>query len=236
MDDDAVEVIAGATDAPIVVSCEHASERLPGGWRWPAGDARLVGTHWAYDLGAADLACSLAAALHAPAVLARFSRLLVDPNRPLDSDTLFRARAEGAPVELNTRALDDRERASRIAHLWEPFHRALDRTTAASHAEVLFSVHTFTPVYEGVPRAVEIGVLFDEEETLARRIAAVLAEGGWRVELNEPWSGKDGLIYSPARHAKAHGRRPVELEVRQDLAVDPAHRAKIVAALTRFFG
>src|SRR5690606_18998130 len=89
-DHDAVEWIAASGSQPaVVLTCEHASERLPSPYAWPTGDARLVGTHWAFDLGIAPFARALAAELGAPAVLSRFSRLLVDPNRPLDAPTLF---------------------------------------------------------------------------------------------------------------------------------------------------
>jgi len=42
-----------------------------------------------------------AAALNGPAVIARFSRLLCDCNRPLDAPTLFRTVADGKPIALN---------------------------------------------------------------------------------------------------------------------------------------
>ena len=61
-----------------------------------------MGTQWSVDLGADELTVELAQALGSPAVLARFSRLLVDANRPADSSTLFRDEAEGRPVRLNT--------------------------------------------------------------------------------------------------------------------------------------
>jgi predicted N-formylglutamate amidohydrolase len=115
---EAFEAHDGSARAPVFVTCEHASMRLPEGYGWHPRDERLVGSHWAYDLGAAELATELAAALLAPAVLSRFSRLLVDPNRPEDSETLFRTHAEGEAVELN-RALPEAERRGRI----EAFHR-----------------------------------------------------------------------------------------------------------------
>jgi predicted N-formylglutamate amidohydrolase len=236
MTDEAVEVIAGSPRAPIVISCEHASERLPERWSWPEADRRLIGTHWAYDLGAAEIARELAAALDAPAVLSRFTRLLVDPNRPLDSDTLFRGQADAEPIALNAAPLELADRRRRIDLYYLPYHHALDSAVAASRADILFAVHTFTPVYEGQPRTLQIGVLFDDEEALAQRLLHAIADDDWHVDLNEPWSGKQGLIYSADRHAKKHGRRPIEIEVRQDLAVDPLERARIVACLARFFG
>lgn len=223
--------------AGVVLTCEHASERLPGSFAaetsfaWPEADQWLRGTHWALDLGAEAIALEHAEAIGARLVRARFSRLLVDANRPLDSETLFRGVAEGRTIEMN-RAIPARERDARIGLLYEPFHAAVDRAVEASDAaEIVFAVHTFTPLYEGQPRKVEVGVLFDHEEALADRVLRGLLLAGFDARPNEPWSGKDGLVHVAGRHAARHARRALELEVRQDLAVDPAFRARLVPIL-----
>ena len=230
---DAAEVIGGRADVSVVLCCEHASERLPGRWRWSPSDARLAGTHWAFDLGAADLTRELADRLGAPAVLARFSRLLVDPNRPEDSPTLFRDVAEGLPVELNV-SLREEDRVQRLAEFYRPYHAALDATVQASLAPVLFSVHPFTDEYEGQPRAMELGVLYNHEDALGLALHAHLVSDGYRALANEPYSGKDGFMHSADTHSLRHRRRAVELEVRQDLCVDPAYRARLVRSLEAF--
>lgn len=230
---DTVEIIDG--DGSVLITCEHATQRMPEGWDWPDEDRRLVDTHWAYDLGARDLALALAARLEVGAVLSRFSRLIIDPNRPEDSPTLFRTHAEGAPVHLNTTHLTPREAERRIEELLRPYHTVVDARVGFSGAHTLLSMHSFTPVYEGERRALEVGVLHDLDEGLAERLAARLAEAGIRVAVNEPYSGKEGLMYSVDRHARAHDRASVELEVRQDLAVDPAFRERFVALVAAFF-
>lgn len=231
---EAWEALEGEIDAPVFLTCEHASQRLPAGWSWPERDRRLVGTHWAYDLGAAEIARELAAALRAPAVLSRFTRLLADPNRAEEDDSLFRTRADGEPVELNLR-IDDDDRRRRLEGYHRPYHRAIDERLGAHRAEILFSIHTFTPVYEGQVRRVEVGVLFDTQERLACDLARAIADAGFVTALNEPWSGREGLIYAAERHAGAHGRRALELEVRQDLAVSAEVRSRLVPVLARFF-
>jgi predicted N-formylglutamate amidohydrolase len=228
--EDAVEIVRGAADAPVLLTCEHASERLPEPWTWPEPDRWIVGTHWAYDIGAADLTRDMAEDLRANAVLSRFSRLLADPNRDETAADLCRRGAEGREVQLN-HAVDAHERERRLARLHRPYHAAIDRELGRASASVVLSIHTFTPVYEGQPRMVEIGVLFDEEIDLAERFARVIAAAGFVTRMNEPYSGREGLIYSAHRHAKAHGRRAVELEVRQDLAVEAVVRRNLCAAI-----
>jgi predicted N-formylglutamate amidohydrolase len=217
----------------VIVTCEHASEGVPEGWRWPTEDARLRGTHWAFDLGAEAVALEYAEAVKARLVCARFSRLLADPNRPEGSPTLFRPICDGVPVVLNT-GITDADREARLTRLYRPLHRAIDQAARLSTtAHTLFSIHSFTPLYEGQPRTMEVGVLFDKEESLAAALMMALDDAGFAVRANEPWSGKDGLMYVADTHSAAHQKRALELEVRQDLAVDPAFRARLIPVLAR---
>jgi len=226
-------VVASSASPALVLCCEHASQRLPDGWSWPAQDAWLLGSHWAYDLGAAELTRELAVAFGASAVLARFTRLLVDANRPVESDTLFRQKAEGRVIALN-HELSDEDRARRMRY-WRDYHIELDQAAQGSPARVLMAVHSFTESYHGESRDhVEVGVLFDRDDALAERVAAHIEQSGVKVRLNEPYSGKQGLIYSVDRHARASGNRAIEIEVRQDLCVKVAFRRKLVATLCEF--
>lgn len=232
--DDAFERVDGRADAPLLLTCEHASERLPDGWQWPAEDARLRGSHWAFDPGARELTLELAGQLECCAVLSRFTRLLVDPNRDEGHPDLFRVQAEGAPVALNAQLHpDDAER--RLAGYYRPYHAAVDAAVAASEAPTLLSLHTFTPVYEGAVRDVQLGVLFNDDEALGQALLTHLSAQLPEVRANEPWSGKVGLMYSVERPARAHGRRAVELEVRHDLAQDPDYRHRLLALVAAFF-
>jgi len=229
-----VEEIDGDFDSPLVFTCEHASAELPEPWMWPEQDRWLVDTHWACDIGAAEFTRRVARQMNAPAALSRFSRLLVDPNRPLDSDTLFRENADGKTVHLNE-ALLETERRRRIERFYEPYHQAVSAMVERSRGDTVFSIHTFTDDYEGDARVLEIGVLFDEDEEPARRLIRHLEEAGFHVLANEPWSGKSGLAYSPVRHAREFGRHALEIEARQDLIVDDSFAARLAEALAAFF-
>ncbi len=227
---EAYEVLE-SVEAPIVLSCEHATNRLPPGWTWPLKDAWLVETHWAFDLGIADVTRELATELGAPAVLSRFSRLLIDPNRDTASPTLFRDVADGRLVQLN-RGLPWHERQRRLTELYMPFHQAFGRLAEAAPGADLLSLHSFTPIYEGgPPRPMEIGILFDREDVLARALANHLSDVGWVVALNKPYSGQGGNMYSVDHHAMANQRRAIELELRQDVTTDPARRERLVTDL-----
>ena len=222
---------AGASP-PLLLTCEHASNALPPGWAWPEEDGWLVEMHWAWDPGAAALTRALAERLGCPAVLSTFSRLLVDPNRPPGSDTMFREVADGRPVVLNRdRTAEDERR--RLEACYEPYHAAVAAMVAEHPGVPLLSMHTFTPLYEGTPREVEIGVLFDDDEAWGLAWFEALRGGAYDVRVNEPWSGRLGLMYSVQRHARREGRRCVELEIRQDHATDAVEAARIVDLLAR---
>lgn len=228
---DAVTTIEATTDAPLIqLSCEHASNRMPPGFSWPKADQRLRHQHWAWDPGAAHITRMLAKEFGAPAVLARFTRLLIDPNRELSSPTLFRELADGEPVELNVDLVAS-ERERRIRELYTPYHRAYDAMVAETDA-VVVSVHSFSPVYEGEPRYLEVGVLHDAQPALGIALREQL-QVSYRAADNEPWDGRGGLMFAPQSHANAHGRQAVELEVRQDLATDPVWREQFVSVLSR---
>ena len=231
---EAVEEIDGDFDGRLVFTCEHASAELPEPWRWPDEDRWLIDTHWASDIGAATFTRRLAQLMNAPAVLSRFSRLLIDPNRPLDSETLFRQNAEGRTVQLNE-ALLHAERERRIDQFYVPYHAAVSAMVGRSRGDTVFAIHTFTDNYEGEARALEIGVLFDHDEEPARALVRHFEGAGFHAAPNQPWSGKAGLAYSPVLHAQEFGRCALEIEVRQDLVVDESFAARLAEALASFF-
>jgi predicted N-formylglutamate amidohydrolase len=231
---DAVEVYGDLASAgPFVFTCEHASNQLPAGFVATETERGFLADHWGWDIGSATLTRTLADSLGCQAILARYSRLVIDANRDTRDSTLILREIDGRALSFNTN-VDAAERTRRIADLFEPYHAAIDEVIEARIAlgsrPHLVAVHSFTPVYRGQPRAMEIGVLFNECEAEAALLAAELATCGLNSALNEPYSGKgDGaLIYSAQSHARAHGIKYLELEVRQDL-IDTAEKAREVA-------
>jgi len=194
-----------------------------------------VGTHWSVDLGIAQLVRALSARTRWPAVLSRFSRLLVDANRNESSDTLFRTVAEGRPVQLNAN-LSEEEKEKRLRLMYHPYHAAVDAMVRQNPGALVFSLHSFTPLYEGQPRTLEIGVLYDADEAPARVLAQQLVEHGYDVAINEPYSGQAGLMYSAQAPATRHGRQALELEVRQDLLEDPVWVDRLAQVLADALG
>ena len=232
IENDAWEAISAPPGAAVALCCEHASARIPPPWTTTAADAPWLQTHWSLDLGARALTIDLAARMGAPAVLARFNRLLCDANRPEHAADLCRAEVEGHVLSFN-RGVDAAERERRLARFHRPYHGRIDRMLADGQPGLLFSVHTYTPRYLDQVRQVQLGVLFDLHDELGAHFAELLRPTGLQVEENAPWSGKKGLAYSPDRHGRAAGIPYLELEVRNDLLASAAAVSRIGATVAQ---
>ena len=163
---DAYECLSGDADSPLLLTCEHASQRFPSGYALQARDNRRR-----YPLGvrlARELTHELASALSATAVLANFPVYLIDPNREEHHPDLLRTTADGEAILLNQNVTAS-DRLHRTVSYYRPYHEAVDAALARSNASVLLSIHTFTRS-EGQPRTVELGVLFDRDESQAESL------------------------------------------------------------------
>ena len=185
----------------ILFTCEHASNRLPKEFnlQWGKEDCKrgLYKQHWAYDLGSELLTREFLSHLiqNKPinsenltentqkegssmlkVVLARFSRLLLDCNRVIGAETMFRAECDNINVSIND-GITEEDKERRINLLYHPYHNAIDQTIKSSELppQMICSVHSFTDCYEGVKREVEIGVLFTKEyEEIGMKVRKIL--------------------------------------------------------------
>lgn len=221
--------VEGDASTGLLVLCDHAENAIPEAYHRLGLRPEDLNRHIAYDLGAAGVAELLAEALGAPALLTRYSRLLIDPNRGLDDPTLIMQISDGLIVPGNA-GLDEEAVAARIERYYAPYHLAVERAVEAAFAAgkppVLLSMHSFTQAWKGVPRPWAIGVLWDKDP----RLALPLLEGlraipGIEVGDNVPYSGqlKGDTLY---RHGTARGLAHALVEVRQDLILGPEGQAE----------
>jgi predicted N-formylglutamate amidohydrolase len=220
-----VELIPGSNEAGLLIVCDHASNEVPPDLGTLGLPEETFARHIAYDIGAAAVTRALARRLKAPAVLSRFSRLVIDPNRGRDDPTLVMRLSDGAVVPGNARVGAD-EVEERIRRFYDPYDRAiaesLDRLIAAGASPALVSVHSFTPIWRGVPRPWHAGILYDVDERLARPLLEGLRRDPTLVVgENEPYDGAlDGDTVN--RHATRRGLSPAMIEIRQDLIATEA--------------
>ncbi len=216
-----------------LITCDHATNRVPlcindGDLGLPNSDMER---HIAYDVGALGLAKALGQYLNGPMILADFSRLVIDPNRGEHDPTLLMRLYDGSIIPAN-RTADAAEVERRLDAFHRPYHNAL-ADLAARHADcVLLSVHSFAPQLKGrEPRPWHVGVLYAEDDRLARPLIARLeAEVDICVGDNEPYSG-----HLPGdtmdRHAVDHDRPHVLIELRNDLIERPEDQEAWAARL-----
>lgn len=214
------EIIDGPAASRFILVCDHASNAIPPEYGNLGVDPLQLKRHIAYDIGAEALTRALARELGAPAVLSRFSRLLIDPNRGDDDPTLVMRLSDGAVVPGNAR-MDAEETARRIARFSAPYHRAIDdvidRALKAGVRPALFSIHSFTPIFHDGPRPWHCAVLWEGDARLAGPLLAALrAEPDIVTGENEPYAGAlpgDSMT----RHGMDRGLPHAIVEVRQDL-------------------
>lgn len=223
--DPVVSVEQEQAPGPMVIVCEHASNRIPPDWGSLGLTAEQLRAHIAWDPGALGLARGLARRLSAPLVHADVSRLVYDLNRPPHSPGAMAVKSEAFRIPGNE-DLPPKERRRRTEAIYLPFHAALRaqiaRRCATGPLPVVVTVHSFTPLWFGVPRMVELGVIHDADDRLAHAVVAeARARTGLTVGLNEPYSAADGVTHTLRLQATPCGVLNVMLEIRNDLIATP---------------
>lgn len=206
---------------PFVIVCEHASNRLPRALGLLGLTPPDLERHIAFDPGAAALAAGIAERTAGALIRQRYSRLAIDCNRSPELPDAITTLSETTIIPGN-RDLSREAREERIAVIWRPFHDALaellDRRMAGGRPTVLVTIHSFTPVYRGVPRPWHAGVITTPERRFADRVLAELRrDRSLVVGDNEPYSAKDNVDYTIRRHGFERGIANVMVEVRNDL-------------------
>lgn len=221
---EAVRVTNRAGPSPFVIVCEHASNYLPPPYGTLGLDPAEMLRHIAWDPGALPVAVAMAGILDAALVESRISRLAIDCNRPLDAPDLIPEVSETTEIPGNT-DLTAAQRAERIALSWQPFHDAIEtlmgERLAGGLDTWLVSVHSFTPVYKGVTRPWEIGILHDDDERISAPLIAGLKQlGRFTVGDNQPYSPADRVYFTLERHARSRGLPCAMIEIRNDEIAD----------------
>ncbi|MCO5145490.1 MAG: N-formylglutamate amidohydrolase [Aquamicrobium sp.] len=223
--DTPVEVRNVAGSGLFLLVCEHASNFIPPEYATLGLDGAALESHIAWDPGALAVADEMARLLDAPLVAARVSRLVYDCNRPPESPSAMPTESEIYRIPGNA-GLTDAARQARTQAVYVPFREALARAIDAHGARcgppAIVTVHSFTPVWRGAARAVEIGILHDDDAGLADATLRAAGDGGgFLVRRNEPYGPQDGVTHTLREHALPRGLANVMIEIRNDLIRTP---------------
>jgi predicted N-formylglutamate amidohydrolase len=224
--------------AHVLLVCDHASNAMPPRYRNLGLDAADVERHIAYDIGAGGVTRELARLIDAPALLGRWSRLLIDINRDPADPSCMPEVSDGSPVPGN-RNMPPAERQARIARYFTPYHRAIDERLQAFRKRTivpcLIAVHSFTPqMAGGEPRPWHAGILWDKDPRIALPLLNTLRpQRDIEVGDNEPYSARAPVGYTMAHHGHRIGLPHASIEVRQDQIADAKGQKSWAERLSR---
>lgn len=173
-----------------IVSCEHGGYEVPANYsNLFKGQEEVLLSHRGWDPGALEMAGFLSNNLHAPLYKCATTRLLVEPNRSISSNSLFSEFSQGLTAEQREEALQC---------YYYPYRNTIEQLISESSDRILhLSIHSFTPVWNGESRKVDIGLLFDPdrkgEVEFCEHYYSELKKQlpSFNIEFNEPYKGID---------------------------------------------
>jgi predicted N-formylglutamate amidohydrolase len=224
VDPDPVELCNSGGQTPMLLVCEHAGQAVPqrlGGLGLNAGEIDL---HIGWDVGAAAVTRKMAAMLDCPAVLQRYSRLVIDCNRPLGAIDSVLAMSDGVPVPVNL-SLSAQDRRQREEAIFTPFDLAVTQARTA-RTRMILAIHSFTPrlAVTGIDRPWHLGFLFRKDSATSTKLAAAIAElrSDLIIGMNQPYKVEEASDWFVPRHGEGSGLPHSLIEIRHDLIRDAA--------------
>ncbi len=202
----------------LIISCEHAGNEVPEEYRHLfEHDPKTLNTHRGVDIGAFELTNRLAKKMEQEPYLHTVTRLLVDLNRSVQSPTLF-------SEFTRDQSRDVREQI--FKNYYQPHRKKVEQKVKEiidqGEQVIHLGVHTFTPVWNGKERAVDVGFLYDPtrvtEQRFCRQWRKLLAEKSPQIclRMNEPYRGTmDGFTTYLRRKYPSDAYVGFELEVSQ---------------------
>lgn len=202
----------------VILSCEHAGNEVPENLRYLfRSEPNVLETHRGWDMGAWKLAQFLSTSLNAPLVGCHTTRLLIEANRSPNSAELF---------SVFSSALTDTVKEKLVRDFYLPYRNQIENLIEEVAKPILhLSIHSFTPVWNGAKRTVDIGILFDPERPSESNFSHRLKEALEKAlphlitKFNEPYKGTDDGVTTWLR--KLHPDEVytgIEIEVNQKFA------------------
>ncbi|MBL4615513.1 MAG: N-formylglutamate amidohydrolase [Magnetovibrio sp.] len=219
-----VELVNATGKGGIVFVCEHASNFIPNEFTKLGLSEDALKSHIAWDPGAFAVAKILSAMFDAPLVAPVVSRLVYDCNRPAQVQSCVPVKSENYDIPGNI-GLSDADRQKRAELFYQPYRKALVNTIeaaqAAERSPAIVTIHSFTPVYQGQQRDLDLGILHDTDTRLADQFLTLIEdEGQLTARRNDPYGPQDGVTYTLAEHAVPRGLLNTMIEIRNDLIAD----------------
>lgn len=202
---------------PLLLLCEHAGQAVPqalDGLGLPDG---AIDGHIGWDIGAEKLARALAERLRCPLILQRYSRLVIDCNRPPGSEGSIPALSDDVPVPGNL-GLTAHDRYLRQREIFDPMNGAITAAFEAYPRHTVFSIHSYTRHFQGEDRQWDAGFLTRQDIKTAQRLMSSISNAApeLTLALNQPYQIDDASDWFIPQHSEARGVQHALIEVRND--------------------
>jgi predicted N-formylglutamate amidohydrolase len=223
--------------SPYLLTCDHASPRLPRALGNLGVSDQELTRHIAWDIGIAGVASKLSELLDACLVLQNYSRLVIDANRPLTAPDSIATMSERTRIPGNE-GLSPGDRELRAREIFAPYHARIsaliDERLQADRPLALCSLHSFTPSYADVARPWHAGLLYNSDARLSRSLLQLLqADPALVVGDNQPYTVSEDSDFTVIVHGERRGVPCMEIEIRQDLISDPVGQQSWAERLAR---
>jgi len=216
-----IEIVNEEGASPILLICEHASMHIPARYADLGLPPEERDRHIAWDIGAAAVTRELAAAIDAPAYLGTYSRLLVDLNRPIGAPSSIPERSEATDIPGNI-GLSAAERDARRDAIFTPFQDRISARLDRRRPKRIVAIHSFTPVFLGVPRPWHVGILYGEARDFGEAVVSALrTDRSILVGANVPYVVNRDEDYTVPVHGDDRGIPAILVEIRYDLIREP---------------
>ena len=232
------DLINASGKGGVVLVCEHASNVISKDFaNLGLSDADLQ-SHIAWDIGALGVAKTLSQLLDAPLVAPTQSRLVYDCNRPVDAKSAIPTKSEIYEIPGNV-GLNETDRQDRSNRFYQPYRKALvdvlDRAKNEGIDPVFITIHSFTPIFEGQQRDLDLGILHNVDTRLADQLLNLIEQDGkLTARRNDPYGPVHGVTYTLSEHAEPRGLMNVMIEIRNDLILDDAAQSAMAHQLATY--
>ena len=215
------KILGANRPSPIVVVCDHAGRKIPSALKHLAPAKIHMKRHIACDNGARKTAKLIARKLNAPLVVQRYSRLVVDCNRPIESPQSMPSVSDGTAIGFN-QGICKRQRQARLNEIYYPYHRAItDKLDERDNRRAaLVAIHSFTPYLRNGPyRNWHVDLITRSDLQFALDMQSALQKHcpNLNIGIGQVFQLSDTTDFTLPYHGESRNIPNISIEVRNDL-------------------
>ncbi len=216
-----VEWVNRDSDAKIALLCEHAGRAIPQKLGDLGVSEEVQASHRGWDIGAEAVARQLADRLRAPLILQRYSRLVIDCNRPIEAPDSIPPKSFGEQIPANLN-LTTADRTARQREIMAPLNGAIEHMLDRAPRVLAVSIHSFAAQVDGETRPWHAGFLTRVDPTTGQaaidHISALRPD--LHMALNQPYQIDSESDWFIPHFAEPRGLAHSLVEIRNDLIRD----------------